>query len=139
MNRGFLDSRGRKNNCRKKTDTTTGTGSVTKSDGTLNNATPLVDCVEKEVVSPSVVDKTVAKDKQIPLVNTTSLGSFPPLPTQETPSASNAPSVQYGISKELDTTYWGSLGVGTTFDNFQNIILIPYLEYGVLSPLDTTY
>ncbi|GJW53473.1 hypothetical protein Tco_0097558, partial [Tanacetum coccineum] len=27
------------------------------------------------------------------------------------------------------------LGVGTTFDIFQNIILIPYLEYGVLSPL----
>ncbi|GKA98539.1 hypothetical protein Tco_0826476 [Tanacetum coccineum] len=39
----------------------------------------------------------------------------------------------------LDTAYWGFLGVGTTFDIFQNIILIPYLEYGVLSPLDTTY
>ncbi|GKA21214.1 putative reverse transcriptase domain-containing protein [Tanacetum coccineum] len=33
----------------------------------------------------------------------------------------------------LDTTYWGFLGVGTTLDIFQNIILIPYLEYGVLS------
>ncbi|GJV90824.1 hypothetical protein Tco_1538637 [Tanacetum coccineum] len=33
----------------------------------------------------------------------------------------------------------GFLGVGTTLDIFQNIILIPYLEYGVLSPLDTTY
>ncbi|GJX10517.1 hypothetical protein Tco_0200376 [Tanacetum coccineum] len=32
----------------------------------------------------------------------------------------------------LDTTYWGFLGVGTTLDIFQNIILIPYLEYGVL-------
>ncbi|GJX38941.1 hypothetical protein Tco_0252244 [Tanacetum coccineum] len=39
----------------------------------------------------------------------------------------------------LDTAYWGFLGVGTTFDIFQNIILIPYLEYGVLSPLDTAY
>ncbi|GKB29359.1 hypothetical protein Tco_0868760 [Tanacetum coccineum] len=39
----------------------------------------------------------------------------------------------------LDTAYWGFLGVGTTLDIFQNIILIPYLEYGVLSPLDTTY
>ncbi|GJS15984.1 hypothetical protein Tco_0410456 [Tanacetum coccineum] len=39
----------------------------------------------------------------------------------------------------LDTTYWGFLGVGTTLDIFQNIILIPYLEYGVLSPLDTAY
>ncbi|GJX19855.1 hypothetical protein Tco_0222532, partial [Tanacetum coccineum] len=44
---------------------------------------------------------------------------------------------QYGVSNGLDTMYWGFLGVGTTFDIFQNIILIPYLEYGVLSPLDT--
>ncbi|GJZ44325.1 hypothetical protein Tco_0591580 [Tanacetum coccineum] len=46
----------------------------------------------------------------------------------------------------LDTAYpcigygvLGFLGVRTTFDIFQNIILIPYLEYGVLSPLDTVY
>ncbi|GJY03031.1 ATP-dependent DNA helicase PIF1-like protein [Tanacetum coccineum] len=48
-------------------------------------------------------------------------------------------SVRYGVSKGLDTVYWGFLGVGTTFDIFQNIISIPYLEYGVLSPLDTAY
>ncbi|GJR47589.1 retrovirus-related pol polyprotein from transposon TNT 1-94 [Tanacetum coccineum] len=41
--------------------------------------------------------------------------------------------------QELDTVYWGFLRVGTTLDIFQNIILIPYLEYGVLSPLDTAY
>ncbi|GJT90936.1 reverse transcriptase [Tanacetum coccineum] len=41
--------------------------------------------------------------------------------------------------QELDTAYWGFLRVGTTLDIFQNIILIPYLEYGVLSPLDTAY
>ncbi|GJW75496.1 putative reverse transcriptase domain-containing protein [Tanacetum coccineum] len=46
-------------------------------------------------------------------------------------------SVQYGVSNGLDTAYWGFLGVGTTFDIFQNIILIPYLEYDILSPLDT--
>nr|GEV79325.1 putative reverse transcriptase domain-containing protein [Tanacetum cinerariifolium] len=86
MNRGFLDSRGRKNNHRKKTDTLTGTGSVTESYGTLNDATPLIASVKKEVVSPSV-DKTVAKDKQ----TLTSLGLVPLLPTHETPSASNAP------------------------------------------------
>ncbi|GJR70111.1 heat shock 70 kDa protein 15-like protein [Tanacetum coccineum] len=40
--------------------------------------------------------------------------------------------------QELDTAYWGFLGVGTTLDIFQNIILIPCLEYDVLSPLDTT-
>ncbi|GJY98259.1 hypothetical protein Tco_0515169 [Tanacetum coccineum] len=39
----------------------------------------------------------------------------------------------------LDTVYWGFLGVGTTLDIFQNIIMIPYLEYDVLSPLDTVY
>ncbi|GJV35314.1 hypothetical protein Tco_1407791 [Tanacetum coccineum] len=38
-----------------------------------------------------------------------------------------------GVSKELDTAYWGFLGVGITLDIFQNIIFIPYLEYGVLS------
>ncbi|GJU16920.1 hypothetical protein Tco_1164085 [Tanacetum coccineum] len=33
----------------------------------------------------------------------------------------------------LDTAYWGYFcGVGTTLDIFQNIILIPYLEYGIL-------
>ncbi|GJT11357.1 retrovirus-related pol polyprotein from transposon TNT 1-94 [Tanacetum coccineum] len=40
-----------------------------------------------EVVSPSVVDETVVKEKQSPLVNSTGLGS----PMQETPSASTAP------------------------------------------------
>ncbi|GKA08833.1 hypothetical protein Tco_0688164 [Tanacetum coccineum] len=41
-------------------------------------------------------------------------------------------SVRYGVSKELDTAYWGFLEVGTTLDIFQNIIFIPYLEYGIL-------
>ncbi|GKE64523.1 hypothetical protein Tco_1518684 [Tanacetum coccineum] len=41
--------------------------------------------------STSTLDETVAKDKQSPLVNTTGLGSYPPLPTQETTSAGNAP------------------------------------------------
>ncbi|GJT76703.1 hypothetical protein Tco_1043428 [Tanacetum coccineum] len=40
---------------------------------------------------------------------------------------------------ELDTAYWGFLGVGTTLDIFQNIILIPYLEYDVLSSLVKYY
>ncbi|GKG02241.1 hypothetical protein Tco_0306946, partial [Tanacetum coccineum] len=48
-------------------------------------------------------------------------------------------SVEYGVSKELDTAHWGFLGVGTTLDIFQNVIFIPYLEYAVLSPLDTAY
>ncbi|GKC05252.1 hypothetical protein Tco_0996862 [Tanacetum coccineum] len=39
----------------------------------------------------------------------------------------------------MDTAYWGFLGVGTTFDIFQNI-LFPYsIEYDVLPFLDTAY
>ncbi|GKE60761.1 hypothetical protein Tco_1511128, partial [Tanacetum coccineum] len=41
-------------------------------------------------------------------------------------------SVRYGVPKALDTAHWGFLGVGTTFDIFQNIHIL-YLEYGVLS------
>ncbi|GJU68681.1 hypothetical protein Tco_1254940 [Tanacetum coccineum] len=41
-------------------------------------------------------------------------------------------SARYGVSKGLDTAYWGFLGVGTTFDIFQNIHIL-YLEYDVLS------
>nr|GEW87460.1 protein ALP1-like [Tanacetum cinerariifolium] len=32
----------------------------------------------------------------------------------------------------LDTAYWGFLGVRTAVDIFQNIIFIPYFQYGVL-------
>ncbi|GJS37268.1 hypothetical protein Tco_0535650 [Tanacetum coccineum] len=38
---------------------------------------------------------------------------------------------RYGVSKVFDTAYWGFLGVGTTFDIFQNLHIL-YLEYGVL-------
>ncbi|GJW57660.1 hypothetical protein Tco_0104391 [Tanacetum coccineum] len=31
---------------------------------------------------------------------------------------------------ELDTAYWGFLRVGTKLDIFQNIIFVPYTEYG---------
>ncbi|GKC72230.1 hypothetical protein Tco_1118113, partial [Tanacetum coccineum] len=41
-------------------------------------------------------------------------------------------SIRYGVSKKLDTAYWGFLRVGTTFDIFQNIHLL-YIEYGVLT------
>ncbi|GKB04206.1 ribonuclease H-like domain, reverse transcriptase, RNA-dependent DNA polymerase [Tanacetum coccineum] len=83
MNRGFLDSGGRKSNHKKKTDTVTGIGSTLELVETSINVIPLVDFVEKEVLLPSVVDETVAKEKQRSLVNTTRLGSFPPLPSQE--------------------------------------------------------
>ncbi|GJX60754.1 hypothetical protein Tco_0292144 [Tanacetum coccineum] len=91
MNRGFLDSGGRKSNHRKKMDTVIGIGSTLESVETSINVIPLVDFVEKEVLSPFVVDETVAKEKQRSLVNTTGLGSFPPLPSQENLSTGNAP------------------------------------------------
>nr|GEV28191.1 hypothetical protein [Tanacetum cinerariifolium] len=75
MNQGFLNSGGRKNNQRKKTYNVTSTGSITESDGILNVATPLVDATTtKEAVSPSMVDKTVAKKNPSSLVNTTGWG-----------------------------------------------------------------
>ncbi|GJT02284.1 hypothetical protein Tco_0823453 [Tanacetum coccineum] len=46
---------------------------------------------------------------------------------------------RYGVSKVLDTAYRGFLGVGTTFDIFQNI-LFPYgLNTAYWSFLDTAY
>ncbi|GJY01973.1 hypothetical protein Tco_0360125 [Tanacetum coccineum] len=48
-------------------------------------------------------------------------------------------SVRYGVSKVLDTVYWGFLGAGTTFDIFQNI-LFPYsLNTAYCLLLDTAY
>ncbi|GJV86947.1 retrotransposon protein, putative, ty1-copia subclass [Tanacetum coccineum] len=43
----------------------------------------------KEVVSPVVVDETMAKEKQSSLVDTIGLGSYSPLPTQGTTTAGN--------------------------------------------------
>ncbi|GKC12228.1 zinc finger, CCHC-type containing protein [Tanacetum coccineum] len=88
----FIDDASRKNNHKKKTktNTDTGTSSVSESDAILSDATPRVD-VAKKVVSPYVVDETVATEKLSPVVNTTNLGSNPPLHLQETTSAGNAP------------------------------------------------
>ncbi|GKB69288.1 beta-caryophyllene synthase [Tanacetum coccineum] len=60
---------------------------MSESHGTLNDDTPRIDVAE-EVVSPSVVDDTVEKEKLNPVVTTTE--SYPPLPMQVTTSAGNA-------------------------------------------------
>nr|GEV22877.1 hypothetical protein [Tanacetum cinerariifolium] len=98
MNRGFLDSRGRNTNHRKKTNTELGTGSFTKLDGILNDASPLDASAAKNIVSPPVILEHVAKEKQssvvdvsMPNVEKTGLGSYPPLPTHETNLAENGP------------------------------------------------
>ncbi|GKE45384.1 hypothetical protein Tco_1472668, partial [Tanacetum coccineum] len=59
-----------------------GIGSVTESDG-IAAAT--------KVVSPYVVNESMNKEKQSSLVDTTGLGSYSPLHTQETTTAGNTP------------------------------------------------
>ncbi|GJW99870.1 hypothetical protein Tco_0183784 [Tanacetum coccineum] len=66
----------------------TGTSSTSGSYGILKDATPRVDAAKK-VVSPSMVEESVAKES--PGVNTSDLGSNLPLPSQEANSAGNAP------------------------------------------------
>ncbi|GJY53315.1 retrotransposon protein, putative, ty1-copia subclass [Tanacetum coccineum] len=61
-------------------DSDTSTGLVTESDGIA---------VATKVASPSVVDETMKKEKQSSLVDTTGLGSYSPLHTQETTTAGN--------------------------------------------------
>ncbi|GKB82968.1 hypothetical protein Tco_0949863 [Tanacetum coccineum] len=90
MNRGFLDSRRRNNNHRKKTNADANTDSIMESDGIHNDIILL-----KEVVLP-FVDEPVAMEVQSPLVdltNTVKYGgeSYPPLPTQGTMPAGNTP------------------------------------------------
>nr|GFA86544.1 hypothetical protein [Tanacetum cinerariifolium] len=89
MNHSFLDSGGRNNNHRKKTTTNTSTCSASTSDRILNDATPCVDA-DMKVVSPSVVEETVAMECHV--VNIPDVGPNPPLPTQEANDpAGNAP------------------------------------------------
>nr|GEX38922.1 DNA-directed DNA polymerase [Tanacetum cinerariifolium] len=57
------------------------------SDGILKDATPRVDAAKK-VVSPSVAEEFAVKES--PEVNTSDLGSNPPLPLQEANLAGNA-------------------------------------------------
>nr|GEZ61751.1 hypothetical protein [Tanacetum cinerariifolium] len=80
----FLGFEGRKNNHRKKMSIDTVTSSMSESDKNLNNATPRF----KEVVSQSVVDDTMEKEKLRVMVTITE--SYPPLPTQVATLASNA-------------------------------------------------
>ncbi|GKB85844.1 hypothetical protein Tco_0958116, partial [Tanacetum coccineum] len=72
---------GRKNNHRKKTSIDTSTSSTSEPNVSLSDATPHVDAA----------NENVEKEKLRHVVNTNDLGSYPPLPTQETTSAGNAP------------------------------------------------
>ncbi|GJS29886.1 putative reverse transcriptase domain-containing protein [Tanacetum coccineum] len=120
MNRGFLDSEGRKNNHRKRSSIDTGTSSMSESDGTLNDATPR----SKVVVSPYVVDDTIEKDKLSHVVTTTK--SYPPLPMQVASLASNA------LGKSLNANVTGKpSGKKLNFHTFSMDGLDAMLENGL--------
>nr|GEV19703.1 hypothetical protein [Tanacetum cinerariifolium] len=89
INHGLLDLGRRNNNHRKKINTDTCTNLVSYSDRILNDGTPRVD-IAKKVVSPSVVEEIVVKEKLSHVVNTTVLGSKQQLPMQDFTSAGNA-------------------------------------------------
>ncbi|GJS07078.1 beta-caryophyllene synthase [Tanacetum coccineum] len=63
---------------------------VKETQGSMADNSVVDASAAKEVVSPSVVDKNVEKENQSSLVDTTGLGSYPSLPTQETTTTSNA-------------------------------------------------
>ncbi|GJY70725.1 hypothetical protein Tco_0474428 [Tanacetum coccineum] len=88
------------NNCfNEKITTDTSTCSTLGSDRILNDATPRVDAAIK-VVSPSVVEETVAME--YPMVNTLGVGPNPSPPTQEAnASAGNAPAYGFFLGKKV--------------------------------------
>ncbi|GJU38348.1 hypothetical protein Tco_1191305 [Tanacetum coccineum] len=59
-----------------------------------------------EVELPFMVDEIAVKDKQCPVMNTTGIGSYPPLPTQVTSSAGNAPG-----GNRIDVVILGKYGL----------------------------
>nr|GEV55851.1 hypothetical protein [Tanacetum cinerariifolium] len=61
--------------------------------------------VAKEVELPTMVEENVVKEKQCPMLNTTFLGSYPPLPTHATSSAGNAPAVM-AIGRRCRKSTW---------------------------------
>nr|GEW18660.1 hypothetical protein [Tanacetum cinerariifolium] len=74
-------------------DATSGISLSTESDDTINEDTPVVVASSiKEVVTPSMVDMTLEKEKRSSLEDTTVLESFPPFTTPVTTTAGNAPS-----------------------------------------------
>ncbi|GJT90280.1 hypothetical protein Tco_1079125 [Tanacetum coccineum] len=79
MERGFLSQKG------------SGVGrGMKEKQGSMADKSVVDASAAKEVVSPSVVDKNVEKENQSSLVDTTGMGSYPLLPTQETTTTGNA-------------------------------------------------
>nr|GEZ35506.1 hypothetical protein [Tanacetum cinerariifolium] len=88
--------------------TDTGIGLSMASNGTRNEVCLVGDIsTVLEGVTPSMIDMTMEKDKLSSFEDTTILGTFPPLPTSVTTSASNAPAFSEdglsGFSTKLGT------------------------------------
>nr|GFB53628.1 hypothetical protein [Tanacetum cinerariifolium] len=77
-------------NCRLRSRPHRSIGVSTESHNTMNEDTPALASAVKEVVTPSVVNMTMKKEKRSSLDDTTVLGYFPLLPTQVTFTAGNA-------------------------------------------------
>ncbi|GJU58641.1 pyruvate, phosphate dikinase, chloroplastic [Tanacetum coccineum] len=91
MKRGFLIQKGSGGRRGVKEKRSNVSNIEVVKDGVVPSVTGDSGNAAMEVESPSVVEETVEKEKLSPVVNTSDLGSYPPLPTQETTSAGNAP------------------------------------------------
>ncbi|GKE26904.1 hypothetical protein Tco_1442288 [Tanacetum coccineum] len=91
-----------------------------------------------EVESPSVVEETVEKKNISPVVNTSDLRSFPPLPTQETTSAGNASgkssyaNVTAISERFVNTAYGYFLGKRVAYPVVANYVRNTWGKYGLV-------
>ncbi|GJR63979.1 hypothetical protein Tco_0010044 [Tanacetum coccineum] len=124
-------------------NTTSGIGLSLETDDTMNEDTPVVVAFAvKEVVTPSVVDMTVEKEKQSSLEDTTILGSFPPLSTRGTATAGNASGfllgkrVAYPVVANYVRNTWGKYGlVRSMFSLSTGLFTFQFISMEVLDAM----
>ncbi|GKF10462.1 hypothetical protein Tco_0048388, partial [Tanacetum coccineum] len=104
-------------------------------------------CAAKVVVSPSVIDEPVVKEKQsslvdtsIPIVEKSGLSSYPPLPTQGSTSAGNTPVVPVesirAISERFANTAYGFfLGKRVAYPVVANYVRNTWGKYGLVKSM----
>ncbi|GJS82205.1 retrotransposon protein, putative, ty1-copia subclass [Tanacetum coccineum] len=93
----------------------------------------------KEVVSPIAVDEIVTKEKPSPLMETTNLGSYPPLPTQGTTTAGATPgnmlmllSIRAISEQFVNTAYSFFLGKRVAYPIVANYVRNTWGKYGLV-------
>ncbi|GKE51252.1 hypothetical protein Tco_1486408 [Tanacetum coccineum] len=129
MKRGLLSQKGSGGGkCVKEKNMNASNIEVVK-DGAVPSVTVDYGNVAKEVVSPSVVDETVSKDKQSSLEDTT-LGSYLPLPTQGTTTAGNTPRAR--SERFANTTYGFFLGMQVAYPVVANYVRNTWGKYGLV-------